>query len=156
MPSSKLSQELMQFNDLAPKQLYRILQLRSAVFVVEQTCYYQDLDGLDTLPETRHLILQDGSTIAGYARILAPWASYSGFSSIGRVMSPLDYRGTGIGHQIVKNSIETCLDLWPEYPIKIGAQVHLSKFYQQHGFKIAGESYIEDGIPHIHMVRNID
>ena len=151
-----MQQEIYQFNDFAPKQLYRVLQLRSAVFVVEQTCYYQDMDDLDTLPETRHLMLLDGSEVAGYARILAPGASYSGYSSIGRILTAEQYRGQGLGHEVVKASILLCEELWPGYEIKIGAQSHLADFYGEHGFIVAGNEYMEDGIPHIHMVRSIN
>ncbi|UAA39015.1 GNAT family N-acetyltransferase [Paraneptunicella aestuarii] len=149
-----MEQEIYQFNDFAPKQLYKVLQLRSAVFVVEQTCYYQDMDDLDTLPETRHFMLMDGNELAGYSRILAPGASYSGYSSIGRILTSDKHRGQGLGHDVVSNSIQICKQLWPDYNIKIGAQSHLQEFYGAHGFKAIGEEYIEDGIPHIHMVRD--
>lgn len=153
MENTEFTQEIMLFNEFAPKQLYRVLQLRSEVFVVEQTCYYQDMDGLDLLPETRHFLLLDGLNIVAYTRVLAPGTSYSGYSSIGRIVSSPDYRGKGLGHQIVAESIKLCQELWPKYPIKIGAQAHLTEFYQQHGFKLIGEEYIEDGIPHVHMER---
>ena len=129
------------------------MQLRVSVFVVEQTCYYQELDGLDTLPETRHLLIQQDNHIAGYARILAPGASYSGASSIGRILVNPDFRGLALGHRVVKEALEQCLTLWPEYPVKIGAQTHLKDFYSQYQFIQVGEPYLEDGISHIHMVR---
>ncbi len=156
MNNNDLLSEVFFFNEFSPKQLYRIMQLRVAVFVVEQTCYYQELDGLDTLPETRHLLIQDGAEIAGYARILAPGASYSGASSIGRIIVTEGYRGIALGHRVVKEAIEKCIEKWPEYPIKIGAQAHLKSFYGKHNFIQVGEPYVEDGIPHIHMVRAND
>ncbi|MCY7295707.1 GNAT family N-acetyltransferase [Alteromonas sp. a30] len=154
--NNNLTSNILSFNELSPKQLYRIMQLRVSVFVVEQTCYYQELDGLDTLPETRHLLIQEGNQIAGYARILAPGASYSGASSIGRILVSPDYRGQGLGHRVVKEALDLCLTQWSAYPIKIGAQTHLKDFYSQYQFIQVGEPYLEDGISHIHMVRGND
>lgn len=156
MNNNNLLSGIFFFNEFSPKQLYRVMQLRVDVFVVEQTCYYQELDGLDTLPETRHLLIQNGNDIAGYARILAPGASYAGSSSIGRILVSKDYRGQALGHRVVKEAVERCIEQWPEYPIKIGAQAHLKDFYSKYNFVQVGEPYVEDGIPHIHMVRAND
>lgn len=149
-----MTTDLLLFNELTPKLVYRLLKLRSEVFVVEQNCVYQDMDDLDLLPETRHLLFQEDQNITAYARILAPGASYSGFSSIGRIVTAPDTRGTGLGHTLVETAITECLALWPQYPIKIGAQSHLTGFYGKHGFTAYGDEYIEDGIPHIHMIRH--
>lgn len=150
-----MSKEILLFNELTPKLVYRILKLRSEVFVVEQTCIYQDIDDLDLLPETRHIIFEEAQTITAYARVLAPGASYSGYSSIGRIVIDAQARGTGQGHQLVAEAISLCLEYWPQYPIKIGAQSHLVKFYEQHGFITSSAEYIEDGVPHIHMIRHV-
>lgn len=149
-----MTTELLLFNELTPKLVYRILKLRSEVFVVEQNCVYQDMDDLDLLPETRHLLFQEAQNVNAYARILAPGASYSGFSSIGRIVTSPDARGSGLGHALVEKAIVECTALWPQYAIKIGAQSHLTGFYGKHGFIAQGDEYIEDGIPHIHMVRH--
>lgn len=141
------------FSELTTDLLYQILQLRMEVFVVEQTCYYQDADGLDKHPETQHVILWDGDQIAAYARVLAPGTSYDNYSSIGRILNPMAYRGKGLGHKIVAGSIALCEKHWPDVDIKISAQAHLQAFYNNHGFVVATEIYLEDGIEHIGMIR---
>lgn len=148
-----MEQQVYLFEQLTTTQLYRILQLRLAVFCVEQTCYYQDADGLDLHPETRHLMLLDGEEIAAYTRILAPGVSYPEYSSIGRVVNDNKYRRQGLGHKLIRASIEVCEKLWPESDIKISAQQHLESFYAQHGFVTATEPYLEDGIPHVGMIK---
>lgn len=142
------------FLELSTDLLYQILQLRMEVFVVEQTCYYQDADGLDKHPETQHVILWDGDQIAAYARVLAPGTSYDDYSSIGRILNPMAYRGRGLGHKIVAGSIALCEECWPDVAIKISAQAHLQGFYDHHGFAVATEVYLEDGIEHIGMIRD--
>lgn len=143
------------FHELDVNTLYDIICLRVAVFVVEQTCYYQDLDGLDQAPQTRHLMQWNHQTLAGYARILAPGTSYPGYASIGRIANPMSHRGKGLGHRLVAEAVALCCEYWPNSPIKISAQAHLQGFYAQHGFVTASEQYLEDGIPHIAMVRQV-
>lgn len=149
-----MTKDILLFNELTPKLVYRILKLRSEVFVVEQTCIYQDMDDLDLLPETRHVLFQEEQAISAYARILAPGASYSGFSSIGRIITSPQARGSGLGHILVEEAVNQCVALWPEYAIKISAQSHLTQFYKKHGFVEEGNEYLEDGIPHMQMIRN--
>ena len=146
------------FSELSAKELHDIYQLRIAVFVVEQTCYYQDVDGLDLHPETRHAMFwdggpSDGGTLVGYARILAPGTSYLEYSSMGRIVNAQTHRNMGLGHKIVERSVITALEYWPVKSIKISAQAHLQGFYGKHQFVTVTDEYLEDGIPHVGMVR---
>jgi len=141
------------FSELSTYTLYDILKLRCDVFVVEQNCVFPDLDDLDTLEQTRHLFaLQDDKVIA-YARLLAEGDSYSDYSSIGRVVVAQENRRDKIGHTLMSHAIKETLNLWPNLPIKIGAQSHLEAFYQSHGFITASTPYMEDGIEHYLMTR---
>jgi len=142
--------KLQSFNTLTNKELYTILKLRSEVFVVEQTCVYQDIDGLDEA--SLHLYFINEEHITVYARILPPNVSYKGYSSIGRVLVNKTHRKLGLGHQLMQKAIAYLKDNYTKYPIKIGAQLYLKKFYESHGFVQIGADYIEDGIPHIHMI----
>lgn len=140
------------FNDLTIRTLYDLMKARVDVFVVEQNCPYPELDGIDTLPDTKHLFAMDNNQPAAYARVIAPHASYPDHSSIGRVLVVAEYRKDKLGHTLIKQAIQTALASWPNTPIKIGAQSRLENFYQAHGFKTVSEPYIEDGIEHISMV----
>ncbi len=141
--------EVRSFDSLTPGELYEILHLRIAVFVVEQTCIYQDLDGKDQ--QAMHIIGWHQGNIIAYARILAPGQQYPGHAAIGRVLTNTSFRGKGIGKQLMRFAIRTCQSTYPG-PIKISAQQHLTGFYQSLGFTPAGQGYLEDGIPHIGMM----
>jgi ElaA protein len=138
------------FEELTTVELHDILALRSEVFVVEQNCVYQDIDGKDLF--SVHIIGKEkGKTIA-YARFLKKGISYSDYSSVGRVVVSIEKRGEQLGHKLVKFSIKTALKLYPKDSLKISAQAHLQKFYEEHNFKRIGEEYLEDGIPHVGMI----
>ena len=137
------------FDDLTPAELYDIIQLRNDVFVVEQQCIFQDADGVDK--KCFHLSGYEGNTLAAYTRLIAPGITYTE-ASIGRVASARAYRGKGIGLQLMRQSVQFCRQLFGNVPIKIGAQLYLKKFYEQFGFSAIGEVYLEDNIPHIHML----
>lgn len=137
------------FNELTPAELYDIIQLRNDVFVVEQNCVFQDADGVDT--RCFHLSGYDGDALTAYTRLIAPGITYAEMS-IGRVVSARAYRGKGIGQALMRQSIQRCYQLFGEGAIKIGAQLYLKNFYEQFGFNAIGEVYLEDNIPHIHMV----
>ncbi len=147
--------KLVHFNQLSLDELYEVLKLRVDVFVVEQNCPYPELDNKDRLAETLHLlgINQQGELIA-YTRILAAGVSYPQ-ASIGRVIIAEQGRGKGIAHALMQRSIDVVNTQWPETSIQIGAQQHLSDFYQQQGFTVNSEMYLEDGIPHIDMLLNL-
>lgn len=138
------------FNELTNIELYQILQLRSEVFVVEQNCVFQDIDNKDQ-ESYHHFCLADG-ILAGYTRLLPAGLSYNEIS-IGRVVTAPAFRGTGLGKELMQKSIAACEKLFDETTIRIGAQRHLSKFYNSIGFIESGEPYDEDGILHIEMIR---
>lgn len=144
------------FNELNTHTLYAILKLRSDVFVVEQNCVFPDLDDVDTLPDTRHLYALKDDKVVAYARLLAKGDSYSGYTSIGRVVVAQESRKDKIGHVLMTNAIKETLSLWPDSSIKIGAQSHLERFYQSHGFITVSDPYMEDGIEHYLMTRTTE
>lgn len=139
------------YADLSRDDLYRILRLRAEVFVVEQNCPYQDLDDKDQL--SHHVWAEDADLMAAYTRIVPPGVSYDGYSSIGRVVTSPQSRGTGIGKTLMAKSVDVCLELYPDLPIKISAQHYLVRFYNGFGFEAVGEVYLEDDIDHIAMIR---
>ena len=140
------------FKELSPDELYDILRLRSEVFVVEQACIFQDMDNLDQ--GAVHLQGRIGSNLAATARILDPGVAYEE-PSIGRVVSSPVYRKQGVGIELMKKSIEETERLHGKGPIKIGAQLYLKEFYEGFGFEQCSETYLEDNIPHIKMIRSL-
>jgi ElaA protein len=140
--------KIKRFNELSVVELYQLLQLRSEVFVVEQNCVYQDIDGKDE--KALHLIgTFDGKTVA-YARLFDR-GYYFEEASIGRVVIQEQYRDKKWGHELMKTAIAGIKEHFNENAITISAQLYLKKFYESHGFVQAGEGYLEDGIPHIRM-----
>ncbi|HET8884961.1 MAG TPA: GNAT family N-acetyltransferase [Salinimicrobium sp.] len=141
------------FSELTSTELYQILRLRSEVFVVEQDCVYQDIDGKDQ--KAIHLIGIKDSEVVAYARCFAP-GDYFKEASIGRVLVKENQRKYGYGHELMKASILAVEQFFKTKRIKISAQEYLVKFYESHGFEQIGNGYLEDGIPHIAMIRDID
>jgi ElaA protein len=138
------------FNDLSPLELYEILQLRSEVFVVEQDCVYQDIDGNDQ--KALHIIGTIENKIIAYTRCFRP-GDYFKEASIGRVVVKESQRKFKRGNQIMNKSIKAINDHYKTKIIKISAQCYLNKFYTNLQFKSIGEKYLEDGIPHVAMLR---
>lgn len=139
------------FKELTLFELYEALALRQEVFVVEQNCPYQDCDGKDQ--ESWHLFgRNEAGKLIVYTRLLPEGLSYSGYTSIGRVVSSPAARGTGAGRDLMIKSIQMTRELFGDLPIKIGAQTYLLRFYESFGFQSTGEEYLEDGIPHTKMV----
>lgn len=138
------------FNELTPQQLYEIIKLRNEVFVVEQNCVFQDADDKDQ--DAFHFMAWAGDDLAGYTRLLKPGLAYEQMS-IGRVVTSPKYRGSGTGKELMTGSIRKCYELFGKGDIKIGAQLYLKKFYESFGFGQVGEGYLEDGIPHIYMIK---
>lgn len=147
----QISYTVKKFEELSIEELYACLQLRSEVFVVEQNCPYLDIDGKDQ--ESYHLFLYVEGDLAGYTRILPAGLSFSEVA-IGRVVTSPRFRGKGLGSILMQASINASIDLFGACAIRIGAQYHLSKFYQSLGFEEDGLPYDEDGIPHIEMIRH--
>jgi ElaA protein len=141
---------LKKFDDLTPLELYKIIQLRNEVFVVEQNCPYQDADNKDM--SSYHFMGWDKDKLVAYTRLLPPGLSYTE-PSIGRVVSSPAVRGSGIGKELMLKSIEQVKQLFGALPIKIGAQFYLYKFYTSLGFQQTSDIYLEDNIEHIEMVR---
>lgn len=137
------------FEELTINELHDILQLRSEVFVVEQDCVYQDIDGKDK--KALHIIGKKDGKLVAYTRCFAP-GIYFEEAAIGRVVVPLNDRKYGYGHDIMEASIIAIKKRYHTESIKLSGQTYLIKFYESHGFKTTGEGYLEDGIPHIAMV----
>jgi ElaA protein len=139
------------FKALSAAELYQLLELRSEVFVVEQNCVYQDIDGKDA--KALHLIGDyNGKTVA-YARLFAQ-GDYFDEASIGRVVVKADFRDKKCGHDLMRQAIDAIRTHFSTSKITISAQLYLKKFYESHGFSAIGESYLEDDIPHIRMHRD--
>jgi ElaA protein len=147
---AKLKWQCLTFHSLTPSQLYTVLQLRSQVFVVEQACIYQDLDDLDQ--DSMHLIGFLDEQLVCYARLVPPGVKYEE-PAIGRITSHPSVRRSGYGRAVVGRAIEICQDIWPAEGIRISAQQRLENFYKEFGFKSVSAPYLEDGLPHIEMIR---
>ena len=143
---------LKKFNDLTVDEFHDILQLRINVFIVEQNCPYPELDDNDKIAFHLFGINQENKIIA-YTRIFKP-GDYYKEAAFGRVVVHQDYRNQNIGFQLVEQTIIEIHKLFENTNIKIGAQTYLNNFYQSFGFHQVGDDYIEDGIPHIHMLIN--
>ena len=136
------------FNELTIYELFKILQLRCEVFVVEQNCVYQDVDDKDM--KSHHLIAWDNDVLVAYCRISPPGISFNE-ASIGRVLTAKNYRKNGIGRELMHRGIAAALQEYSCKQITIGAQLYLKSFYGSLGFKQVSVTYLEDGIPHIDM-----
>jgi ElaA protein len=152
--SSSLTWSDLAAAELDVPTLYDVLALRSAVFVVEQECAYQDLDGLDLLAGTRHLIARRGGTVAAYSRVLAPDGTHRA-PRIGRVIVDGAARGQQLGRRLMERSLEVCAERWPGTAVELGGQAHLEGFYASLGFRAVSEPYDEDGIAHVWMRREV-
>ncbi|MDT3779270.1 GNAT family N-acetyltransferase [Nitrospira sp. MA-1] len=141
------------FQHLTVQQLYDVLQLRVDVFVVEQQCAYRELDEYDRHPETKHLSGRNkNGELLAYARILSPGLRYPEVN-LGRFVVKADFRKQGIGHQLLRTALREISTYWPKTPIRISAQEYLQAFYEQYGFFRVSDVYLEDGIPHVEMVK---
>lgn len=136
------------FEEITAEELYKILQLRAAVFVVEQDCAYQDLDGKDQ--KALHIIGTKNDEIVAYTRVFAA-GDYMKKVCIGRVVVKQDQRTYGYGKEIMIASMEAIKNKFKTTEICLSAQTYLIKFYNDLGFVRVGEEYLEDGIPHIMM-----
>ncbi|MBX4271515.1 GNAT family N-acetyltransferase [Clostridium estertheticum] len=140
--------ELKKFEELKVEEIYKILEIRNQVFIVEQQCAYQDCDGKDE--NAYHLYLQDNGKIIAYLRILKKGVSFDEIS-IGRVLVHENYRGKGISREMMLKAINFIELNLNEEEIKIQAQSYLVNFYRSLGFKETSNEYLEDNIPHINM-----
>ena len=148
----QLSFRVKWFKELTTQELYELLQLRSQVFVVEQHCVYQDVDGKDN--KALHVLAYQETLLVGYTRIFKK-GDYFEEASIGRVVIEEAHRGLNYGHDLMKASISALYDQLGKQSITISAQTYLIKFYNDLGFVEEGKIYLEDGIPHIKMVKSV-
>lgn len=139
------------FQELSLEELYDVLALRSEVFVVEQDCVYQDIDGKDK--KALHILGFKDEQLVAYTRCFNK-GMYFEDASIGRVLVKEDQRKYGYGHVIFEASVKEIQSRYNTDKIKISAQKYLIKFYESHNFKQVGEGYLEDGIPHIAMIKS--
>lgn len=137
------------FSELTVDELYRILAARAAVFVVEQKCPYQDVDGIDR--KALHVWREKDGKILCYLRAL-PVADDNSVFQIGRVLSTV--RGKGLGALVFEDALEALQSRYPVKRIVLEAQCYATGFYDRYGFKTTGEPFNEDGIPHIRMEKS--
>lgn len=138
------------FEELSLEELYKIIQARVAVFVVEQNCVYQEIDDKD--PYAYHVFLKDDTGIAAYLRVIDKGISFEGVS-IGRVLTVK--RGCGLGNTILTEGIKVAKERMKAGKIKIEAQSYAKGFYEKAGFQQVSEEFLEDGIPHIQMILEV-
>ena len=160
MNTKKLSWEWKSYDELDKGELYEILKFRQKIFVVEQKSWYLDADGLDEC--SLHLLVvllpdldshvNDGNLI-GYLRLTPPGKKYTE-TSIGRVSIQEAFRGEGLGDQLLTKGLETGKRVFGSSSFRISAQEYLISYHENHGFKVQGSPYDEDGIPHVEMLLN--
>lgn len=141
---------LKKFDELTVHELYAILQLRNEVFAIEQNCVYPDMDNKDQA--SWHLMCFENNKLMAYTRLLPPGLSYPD-PSIGRVVTSMAIRRSGLGKELMQRSIEQCETIFGNLLISLGAQLYLKKFYESFGFVASGDVYLEDGIEHVRMTR---
>lgn len=137
------------FAELSLLELYDVMVLRQAIFIVEQNCPYLDADGKDL--NGTHLLGYEAEKLVAYARLLPQGVSYPDAVSIGRVVNAAEVRGRGVGRDLMQQAIAAARQLFGNQVILISAQCYLTRFYESFGFVAVGTPYLEDDIPHIKM-----
>ncbi|MBP3790534.1 MAG: GNAT family N-acetyltransferase [Methanobrevibacter sp.] len=140
---------LKEFNGLSLDELYQIIQLRLEIFVVEQDCIYQDLDGKDNV--AYHLFVKDDDEIVAVLRILPENVSYDEMA-IGRIVVKKSHRGQGIAGAMMKRAMDFIVKDLGKNKIRLSGQAYLVDFYTNLGFKRVSDEYLEDGIPHFEFL----
>jgi len=133
------------FEELDPRTAYEVWRLRQDVFVLEQECLYDDLDGRDLDPGTRHVVMTEGSAVVGYARVLDEGETWR----IGRVVLAPEVRGRGLADPLIQAAIAECKGR----DVVLDAQAPLAEWYESLGFEVTGPEFLDDGIPHLPMRR---
>ena len=152
MSDNLINWELKSFEGLTNKELYNILHLRAEVFIIEQNCPYQDMDGKDIY--SHHLMGTNGrNQLVAYARLLPADIAFKEVS-IGRVVTSPSVRRTGGGTQLMQTALQLIEEKYGKVPVRIGAQLYLKKFYERFGFVQVSEMYLEDDIEHIEMLKD--
>ncbi|MBC7957049.1 MAG: GNAT family N-acetyltransferase [Cytophagales bacterium] len=152
LSSHDLSWKQARLNELTPLELARIYRARQEVFSIEQNCVYLDADEADE--QSYHLAAWSDEQVLplAYARLVDPGIKYAE-PSMGRVITTAAVRGTGLGRELVQRVLALCDEVHPGLGVRISAQSRLLRFYNELGFVAVGEGYMEDGIPHIEMLR---
>ena len=150
--ADKLSFIWRSFDSISKTELYDVANLRQKVFIIEQKCFYEDLDYFDQ--DAKHLLLYSGKNLIGYSRVFPPGIKYDS-SSIGRIVVDKQFRGKGYGIKITLESIEFIKRNFPKTNISISAQYRLLKYYENLNFVKEGNVYLEDDIEHIKMVLKV-
>lgn len=146
----ELTWHIKHFRDLSPDELHDIIALRIDVFVIEQNCAYQDVDGKDKSAWEIFARNEQGKLVTT-ARILPPGISYKEYS-IGRVANDATIRGTGVGHEMMRRSMKFIQQTFGNVDVRISAQKYLENFYGKFGFQSTGKEYLEDNLPHVEML----
>lgn len=141
--------KIKRFNELTTEELYKILRARNEVFVVEQTCIYQDCDNKDY--NSYHLYVEEGNEVVGYLRIVNKGISYEEMS-IGRVLVKETHRNKGLSRKIMLEAIKFIEEELNSTEIRLSGQVYIKGFYESLGFKQVSEEYLEDDLPHVEML----
>lgn len=137
------------FDEFSPRHLYEVLKLRQDIFIIEQNCIYDDIDGLDD--SSGHLLLlEPEGVLIGYLRIVPAGKKFEEYS-LGRIAIKHSHRGQGLGKTLVEKGIEK-VEKAGEQSIRIEAQAHLENFYKDIGFKTVSDIYDVDEIPHLQMI----
>jgi len=152
---SNIRWQWLKFDQMTPVQMEAMYQLRQAIFIIEQECFYLDIDGQDN--QAIHLLGWSGDRLVATLRVFESYSDYQSDTgenraSIGRICTHASFRKNGIGQELVAKAVEFIRQNFMGQPIKIGAQFYLKQFYQNFGFKQISEIYQEDGIDHIHML----
>ena len=146
---TNINYSIQEFNDLSNHQLYSVLKLRTDVFVVEQECAYPELDDKDQ--EATHVVgVITEKIVVAYARILRPKGEQP--PAIGRIVVSPSHRGIGAGHEIMRFCLKYLERTYGSVLSKLSAQSHLTRFYEEHGYKVISDEYPWDGIPHVDML----
>ena len=133
------------FSELTTKELYEILKARAAIFVVEQNCVYQDLDDRDY--DSLHVFFEEDGKVTAYLRA---FSKGNGVVQMGRVLTV--QHGTGLGKKILKEWIKNIRERMSPKQIYIQAQCYAIGYYEQEGFHVCSDEFLEDGIPHVQMI----
>ena len=139
------------YSSLSTDELYQILRIRQEVFVIEQDCNYLDADNLDQ--DSAHLLCYKQDVLISYMRIYFN-ADNVNEISFGRILVKQQFRGMGIGKELIQRGIDLNSNSFKKRIVSMSAQVYLIKFYESLGFQSVGEQYLEDEIPHIKMIRH--
>ncbi|MET3612463.1 ElaA protein [Rhizobium aquaticum] len=150
MSDARYTVEIKDMGGFSAHELYALLKLRVDVFVVEQNCAYPELDGKDD--QALHLTLKRGEDIIAAARIFPPHDGKP--AKIGRVAVSPAHRGERLGGALMEEALNACASRFPGAPVFLSAQSHLQRFYGSFGFKPVSKEYLEDGIPHVDMLKD--